>query len=309
MRADQKAGVRGAKVAARVKKAIVREAVAEAGRTGAPVDLDAARERVEGELAGKETPAANVALSMLKRQTDGVSLSTLEMCIRRDLEDSRKFDKAMGFVGVRIGLALQAGKTLVQHGMFEDWVSATFAGFSERQAQYYLKLGKVFLQENSGKMQLPEAKEMGALMVRSNDGSELHKTVMDFVGNLTFPELLDKYGIKAKMPKPGGFRPSVFMVAKYQGEHPELAGRPFEQWTEEEQAAFKEWQTKALEVPDSNDALRMAAEGKWQSLREGLMDHGMKRKTFAMLTRKQLEETRDLLHLVLKELTKALKGK
>ena len=83
-------------------------------------------------------------------------------------------------------------------------------------------------------------------------------------------------------------------------------GVPFEQWTQEQQTAFKAWQDR--EVTDNGAAAnRMAAEGKWATIRESLAEHGLKRRTFALLTRKQIEETRDVLALVAKELGKALK--
>lgn len=310
MTAPQKAGVRGAKDAAREKaarKQAEMEAVRRAGRTGGAVDEKLIAARTQEILSQEET--GNQPLTLLRRASDGVSLQSLEMCIRRDLEDSKKLDRGSAFVGVRIGLALQAGKALVQHGMFESWVESNFEGFSARRAQYYLKLGKVFLQETSGKLQLPQATEMGTLMVRSNDGSELHGAVMTFIGDNTLAELMSKHGIKANTAAPGGFRPSAFMVAKYQGEHPELSGKPFEQWPAEAQEAFRTWQAEQVERNDGNEAMRVAAEGKWASIRESLADHGLKRKSFALLTKKQLEETRDVLALVSKELGKALRDK
>lgn len=309
MTGAKKAGVRGAKEAARAKKEIAKEAAREAGRTGGPVDLESAAERVQGELAGKEPDGKTEAgLSLLRRHVDGVSLQTLEMCIRRDLEDSRKIDKAGAFVGVRIGLELQAAKALVQHGLFEEWVERSFEGLTARRAQYHLKIAKVFLTETSGRLQLPQATEMGALMVRSSDGSDLHKAVMDFVGEKTLPELMDHYGIRAKGTTPGGFRPSAYMVAKYQGEHPELAGIPFEQWPAAAQEDFRKWQQNQVKV-DDNSANRVAAEGMWANIRSTLADHGLKRKSFAYLTKQQLEETQSVLALVSKELGKALKAK
>jgi 5-bromo-4-chloroindolyl phosphate hydrolysis protein len=53
----------------------------------------------------------------------------------------------------------------------------------------------------------------------------------------------------------------------------------------------------------------MAAVEKWQHIRETLADHGLKRKSFVYLTKKQLEETQAILALVSKELGKALKAK
>lgn len=313
MTSSQKAGVRGAKVSAAAKKEAMREAAREAGKTGKTPDMSSVahraqeieKERVSVELAGK----VNTSNSFLRRMTDAASLQAIEMSVRRDLEDSRKLDKSSAFVSVRIGLALQAGKAMVQHGMWQGWIDATFPGFSERQAQYYLKIGKVFLSEQGGALQLPQASEMGTALVKSSDGSELHKAVLDFIGNSSLAELMDKHGIKAKSAAPGGFRPSAYMVAKYQGEHKHLQGIPFEQWTPADQETFRAWQQEQVSSPDSGDAMRVASEGKWASIREGLADHGLKRKSYVYLTKKQLEETQAVLALVSKELGKALKSK
>jgi len=51
----------------------------------------------------------------------------------------------------------------------------------------------------------------------------------------------------------------------------------------------------------------MAAEGTWQNVRALLADHGLGRKTYALIPREQLAETRDLLAQVFRALDKALK--
>jgi hypothetical protein len=316
MNSAQKAGVRGAKevrAEKAAKKERDRQIAAYMGRHGKPPPegwqpeglpgaAPEAAEQVAVELAGKE-PAG--AVSLLRRQSDSQNLGTIEMAIRRDLDDLRKADRAGAFLGVRAGLALLAAKALVTHGMFETWVEQSIDGLSDRQAQYYMRLGKVFLAEQSG-LQLPAASETGTWLVKSGDGSQLSQAVSAFIGNRSMAELMTDYGIKAKVVTPGGFRPAAFMVARYQAEHAELAGKPYEQWTVEQQAAFREWQSREV-TDDGAAANRVAAEGKWASIRESLAEHGLKRRSFALLAKKQIEETRDVLALVSKELTKALK--
>jgi hypothetical protein len=267
--------------------------------------LNKAAESTAVELAGnvKDTGV------FLRRSTDAASLQAIEMSVRRDLEDSRKLDKAAAIVGVRLGIALQAGKSLVTHGFFETWVEKSFDDFSVRRAQYFLKLGKVFLTECGDALQLPQAGEVGTYLVKAGDSSALGEAVNKFIAGKSLPELMEHYGIKAKAATAGGFRPSAYMLSRYVGEHKELSGIPFEQWTVEQQAAFKEWQNREVAQSDGNDAMRVSAEGKWASLREGLADHGLKRKSFVYLTKKQLEETQAILALVSKELGKALKSK
>ena len=263
-------------------------------------------ESLDLELAGKK-PHIHSYLDFLRRSSDSSSLQAIEMSIRRDLEDSRKLDKAAAFVGVRLGIALQAGKALVQHGLFENWVDGSFEGFSLRQAQYFLKLGKVFLNEQGNALQLPQAGEVGNYLVKASDSSKLGEAVFAFVGNKSLPELMDHYGIKAKSSNPGGFRPAVYMLARYQSEHKELAKIPFEQWTAEQQAAFREWQNKEVSQSAGNDAQRVASEAMWASIMARLADHGLTRRSYVYLTKIQLEQTRDVLSQVSKELNKALK--
>jgi hypothetical protein len=265
----------------------------------------AGAESTSVELAGN----VNSISTFARRSTDAASLQAIEMSVRRDLEDSRKLDKAAAIVGVRLGIALQAGKSLVQHGFFETWVEKSFDDFSVRRAQYFLKLGKVFLTECGAALELPQAGEVGTYLVKAGDQSKLGEAVNQFISGKSLPELMEHYGIKAKPATAGGFRPSAYMLSRYIGEHQELSGTPFEQWTVEQQSAFKEWQNREVAQSDGNDAMRVSAEGKWASLREGLADHGLKRKSFVYLTKKQLEETQAILALVSKELGKALKAK
>jgi hypothetical protein len=262
-------------------------------------------EQTSVELAGN----VNNADTFLRRKSDASSLQAIEMSVRRDLEDSRRLDKASAIVGVRLGIALQAGKSLVTHGFFETWVEKSFDDFSTRRAQYFLKLGKVFLTECGQALELPQAGEVGTYLVKAGDQSKLGEAVNKFIAGKSLPELMEHYGIKAKAATAGGFRPSAYMLSRYLGEHKELAGLPFEQWTAEKQNAFREWQNAEVAQSDGNDAMRVSAEGKWASLREGLADHGLKRKSFVYLTKKQLEETQAILALVSKELGKALKAK
>ncbi len=254
-----------------------------------------------------EVVKASAAYTGLARHSEDESqLQALGMSIRRDLEDSRKCEQAAALLGVRIGIALNAGKAICRYGAFEDWAGNLFDDMKRRQMYYYLKLAKVFLNEAGGQFQLPAPQETGAWLVKANDRSTLGEAVLKFIGNMSLNELFAKYSIKPQVER-GGFRPSAYMVAKYQGEHKELAGVPFEQWTAEQKAAFQEWQAKEIDVGGEGDAERMAAEEKWANIRATLAEHGVKRRSFAFLTKKQIGETRDVVVLVLKELGKALK--
>ncbi len=243
----------------------------------------------------------------LRHAEDALALERIEESIQRDIALSGKLDKAGAMVGIKIGLALQAGKGLLRHGEYEGWVGAKFGeAFSERKAQYFAKLASAFLRSNEGaSLALPAPKDAGKWLVVADDGSALQKGVESFVGDLTLGELLDKHGVRPAKAK-GGYRPADWLLKQYQQEHAHLANKVFDVWPQADRDAFLEWQGRQL-AGDDAAARRMAAEGTWHSVRQTLADHGLGRKTFALLPREQLEETRDILAEVVKLLNKATK--
>jgi len=254
-------------------------------------------------------PGAPAALApALRHEDDKDSMLRLEASIKRDIALSGKLDKAGAMVCVKIGLALQAGKSLLRHGEYESWVVSAFGEvFSARKAQYYAKLSASFLRSQQGAaLALPPPREAGNWLVVADDGSALQQAVEAFVGDQTIGELLDKHGVRPARAK-GGWRPASWLVRQYQADHPDLQGKPFDTWTQEQQAEYRTWQEKQV-AGDDAAARRMAAEGTWASIRATLSDHGIGRKSFMLLPRRQMEETRDLCALIVKEMSKALKG-
>jgi hypothetical protein len=248
-------------------------------------------------------------MELTKRPDDFSALERLEASIQRDIQLSGRLDKAGAMVGIKIGLALQAAKALLRHGEYEGWVASRFGdAFSERRAQYYAKLAASFMRSaEGGQLAMPLPREAGNWLVVADEGSALQKSVEAFVGDMTIGELLDKHGVRPAKAK-GGWRPAEWLVAQYQGENPHLANKVFDVWPKEDQEKFREWQAKQVDGDDAA-ARRMAAEGAWHGIRAQLSDHGIARKSFALLPAEQLEQTRDIVALVMKELNKALKGK
>lgn len=244
---------------------------------------------------------------IVKHAEDFSALERIEASIQRDIALSGKLDKAGAMVGIKIGLALQAGKSLLKHGEFESWVSCKFgSAFSERKAQYFSKLASAFLRSSEGAaLAMPKASEAGNWLVVADEGSALQASVAAFVGDLTLGELLDKHGVRPAKAK-GGWRPAEWLVAQYQGEHEHLKNRAFDIWSKEDQDAFRLWQEKQV-AGDDAAARRMAAEATWHGLRATLADHGLGRKTWALIPREQLEETHAILGEVYKGIGKSLK--
>lgn len=245
----------------------------------------------------------------VKRQEDAGALDQLEACIRRDIQLSGKLDKAGAMVAIRLGLALQWGKALLRHGEYQDWVRARFGDvFSERKAQYYSNLAAKFLESpEASTINIPAPAEMGNWLVVADDGSQLQTCVESFVGDCTIAELLDKHGVRPFKAK-GGWRPAVWLVRQYQDDHAHLKGRPFETWPKADRDAFAVWQEKQA-AGDNTFARRVAAESTWHGMRATLADHGMGRKTWMLIPRDHLAETRDIMAAVLRDIDKALRAK
>ncbi len=243
--------------------------------------------------------------SIVKREKDNESLARLEMSIQRDIQLSSRLDKAGAMVAIKIGLALESAKALLKHGEYGGWMRSRFGDvFSERKGQYYAKLAKAFLQSEAGaQLLLPAPSEAGNWLVLADDGSALHASVDAFVGDMTIAELLDKHGVRPAKTK-GGYRPAAWLVTQYQGEHPHLKNKAFDLWSKEDREEFMKWQAAQVDGDDAV-ARRMAAESTWMNVRTTLADHGLGRKTYALLPQEQLIETYELLAQVCRALKKA----
>jgi len=270
----------------------------------------AREEREEAKVIDPVVEKPSETLHWMTRQASDVpALERIEASIMRDIQLSGKLDKAGAMVGIKIGLALQSAKSLLRHGEYEGWVASRFGDvFSERRAQYYAKLAASFLRSSDGStLALPAPRDAGNWLVVADEGSQLQKAVESFVGDMTIGELLDKHGVRPAKAK-GGWRPAEWLVKQYQDENPHLANKVFDVWPKEDQEKFREWQAKQVDGDDAA-ARRMAAEGAWHGIRVQLSDHGLARKSFALLPGEQIEQTRDIIALTLKEINKALKGK
>ena len=131
--------------------------------------------------------------------------------------------------------------------------------------------------------------------------------VSDFVGDLTIGELLDKHNVRPTKTR-GGWRPAEWLVTQYQQENPHLANKVFDLWPKEDQDKFRIWQEQQV-GGDETAARRMAAEGTWHTIRGMLSDHGIARKSYALLPEAQLEQTRDIIALVNKDIGRAMRTK
>jgi hypothetical protein len=253
-------------------------------------------------------PAGTTAVSILRRAENANSLERIEESIQRDIVLSGRLDKAGAMVGVKIGLALQAGKALLRHGEYEPWVAARFGEqFGTRKAQYFSKLAVVFLRtERSAVLQLPPPEETGKWLAIADEVHPLTQAVAEFVGDKTIAELLDEHGVRPVRAKKGGWRPAQWLVSQYQDLHAELRNLDFEVWTPAQKEAFKLWQENQTAEDDAAPR-RMAAEATWETLRATLADHGIGRKTWKLLTTDALASLHDVLSGVARDIGKALK--
>lgn len=269
--------------------------------TGKPVKNQGTAVALRGEVLPPESPAE----SLLRNADDEQRLVNIKVFIERGLANSKKITVADTFNGVTIGMALRAAKDMIKKGMYEKWVETEFPNFSERQAQYYGKLADVFLRETGGTVALPPPKEVGTFLMRADqEDSPVALAVRNFVGDMTMAELLDKHHIKPKKAK-GGFRPGNYLVARYQAEHDHLQNKPFEIWPDADKAAFQEWSDKEIQENGSAQTIT-AAEGVWTNIKKMLVEYGLKRESFAVLTKAQLEDINETLVSVGKKVKAAL---
>lgn len=178
--------------------------------------------------------------------------------------------------------------------------------FGAKKARNCSRLATAFEKEMQGRLALPTAKEAGNWLAVQNEGSQLFKSVSEFVGELSFTELLEKYHIRTPKDK-GGWRPSEFMINRYVIEHKDLIGVPFADWSDEQKDDFRAWADKNNDG-DSAEARGMAAEGAWAGIRRSLEEHGMSRASWKLLSQQDLQNTADVLKDVLADISKALKG-
>jgi len=248
----------------------------------------------------------NLPVLIVKHEQDLAALDIIESGIKRDIEISKQIDKGSSMISIKIGLALNSAKEMLRHGEFGPWVDLKFGeAFGTRKSQYCTKIAKVFVKATQGRLELPAPRETGNWLAVQNDGGQLRAVVEEFIGDLTFPELLEKHHIKA-VKKVGGWRPSELMTARYVMDNKALVSIPFEDWTSEQKDDFRTW---ADEHNDGNsaEAQKMAAEASWQSIRSSLEDHGMSRASWKLLSQAQLQDTADVLKDVLADISKALK--
>lgn len=255
----------------------------------------------EGEVITEPMP-----VSIVKHEGDLAAINIIESGIRRDLNLGGQLDKASAMVSIKIGIALNSAKDMLRRGEYEPWVTTKFGDvFGVRKAQNCSKLALAFIGATQGQLELPSSKEAGNWLAVQNEGSVLFATVSEFVGSLSFAELLEKYKIRTAKAK-GGWRPSELMVARYVMDNKDLVGVPFDTWTDEQKDDFRRW---ADEHNDGNsvEAKTMAAEASWGSIRASLEDHGMGRASWKLLSQQDLQNTADVLKDVLADIQKALK--
>ena len=244
---------------------------------------------------------------ILRHKGDVGALDMLASSIKRDINTVSKLEKLSAMGSIKIGLALNAAKAIIRHGGYEGWVEKEFGDtFSKRKAGYFSKLARVFtVSEESKRLALPSPREAGSWLVATDEGSQLAESVSAFVGDMTFAELLDKHGVKA-VKKNGGWKPPAYYIDKYSKEHAHLHGLEFDAWGVGDKETFKAWYAEEAEG-DSDEGLRLTAEGTWHTLKERLLEHGLQRKSYALLSDSQKAEVHEVLAEVCKAMGKTLK--
>lgn len=248
------------------------------------------------------------AVAIVRNEADLPALAVIEDSIRRDILIGAQLDKASAMVSIKIGLALGAAKVMLRRGEYGPWLDNKFGeSFGARKAQYCQKLANIFSREMQGKLVLPAPKETGNWLAVQNEGSTLATNVAEFVGELSFSELLEKHRIKVA-PSRGGWRPSDMLLNRFIGEErKDLAGIDFQAWSDADKDQFRAW-AEANDDSNSAEARAMAAEGTWSGIRSQLEEHGMARASWKLLGEEDLQNVAAVLKDVYNDINKALKA-
>lgn len=261
----------------------------------------------KGEALEADGVKENIPMLIVKHEEDIGALQIIESGILRDIKISGQLDQAKAMFSIKIGIALRSAKDMLRHKEYGPWLEAKFGEqFSSRNAQYCSKLAGVFANEMQGKLALPAPKEAGNWLAVQNEGGDFFNNVKDFVGDLSFTDLLEKHKIKIAKAK-GGWKPSEILVNRFVMDRPELVGVPFDSWADEQKDDFRAWADKHNDG-DSAEAKTMAAAGAWNSIRLSLETHGMERASWKFLTIAELRDVADVMKDVLADINKALKA-
>ena len=243
---------------------------------------------------------------IVKYSADAPVLTSIESSIKRDIQLAAKVDKAGAMIAIKIGLALDMAKRMIGHGFYEAWMKSKFGDiFSARRGQYYLKLAQKFQQtEYYRHLALPEKSEMGNYLAVSDESSDLGNAVASFVGDLSINELMDKHGVKSKLP--GGWHPADRDMEAFVRDYPELRGKPFETWADADKEKFKTWMA-TQQAGDMDFAKKLNAEGFWSKLTIDIMNKGLQEKSWGVIDNKMLAELHHALGSLHREIGKAIK--
>ena len=264
-------------------------------------------EVLEGEIIPK---SAGIIRFNRKNGGDARSLASIETAIREDMRSALTLDRLSALISLRLGIALNTVESLLDEG-YHAWVAYKFSdAFSRRKSFYCKKLAEAFRESEAGSaLQLPAFRDRGDWLAKSDKDSPLGLAALEFIGDLTLTELMEKHGVLIKKEKKL-WEPDENYVDLYtqEEEHRHLRGTPYTEWPDEEKFEFRQWfdRERAKDVGDERTRAS-AATGKWGALRVELIEHGLERRSWALLPSAEMKETRELLADILHEMDCAMK--
>lgn len=141
------------------------------------------------------------------------SLSRIQRATIRALEIVDEHEVLNAQRRVLIGFALHSIKTHLKHGEFQKWLDQHLPGRGLTSCYYAMRAATACLESgNVSGLSIGDQNwlERKALSARSLDLTKattaFTRQVRDFVGELSFTELLEKHGIRAPGKKLGGAR-------------------------------------------------------------------------------------------------------
>jgi len=137
-------------------------------------------------------PALSAARPLLKK-FQARTIDAIEQIARTDRDNTDR--------RVLVGAALILAKELLPHGEFMKWLKAHVTGAGYTQCTYFMRAAAEFMKSAQGKLTsadlVPLAGNAGMLtLAKKAQGTKLAGAVRGFVGEMTWTELLETYGIR-----------------------------------------------------------------------------------------------------------------
>jgi len=154
-------------------------------------------------MKGNLSDDKKVALALLddkQIRTTGANLDTLQRAAITQIALVRRMESESALRAILVGMALMRVKHSLAHGEFMPWLKKNLDATAHRQANYYMRLGLVFLEKTKATkpevLALPGDQAELSLDNIEGPARRLMEKMTKFVGDKSLNELLSEHAIK-----------------------------------------------------------------------------------------------------------------